>query len=136
MYRILYNAKEGDQNVQYSNSFYYDLAIGEKAETWVNELFSGGKKIEVKTDFKADKTKNIFIEIYSRGKLSGLSTTHAEYWIFKLNKISIIISTEELKKVVKHCHKLNGYIKGGDDDTSLGVLVPIKLLYEDFSNNI
>ena len=123
--------------MKYSSSFYYDLEIGEKAESWVNDIFSGGRKIEVKSDFKADKTKNIFIEIYSRGKLSGLSTTIAEYWIIKLNKVSFIISTIDLKQLVRHCHKLNGYIKGGDDNTSLGVLIPIKLLFdENISNNI
>ncbi len=47
--------------MKYSNSFYYDLDLGESSETWLNELFSDGKKIEVKTDLMADKTKNIFI---------------------------------------------------------------------------
>jgi hypothetical protein len=123
--------------MKYSSSFYYDLELGEKSETWLNELFSDGKKIEVKTDLMADKTKNIYIEIYSRGKKSGLTTTQAEYWIFKLSNVSIIISTKTLKEIVRHCFNINGYKKGGDNDTSLGVLVPINLLFnENISDNI
>lgn len=122
--------------MKYSNSFYYDLELGESSETWLKEIFEDGKKIEVKTDLMADKTKNIYIEIYSRGKKSGLSTTQAEYWIFKLTNVSIIISTINLKEIVRHCHRINGYKKGGDNDTSLGVLVPINLLFnENISNN-
>jgi hypothetical protein len=123
--------------MKYSSSFYYDLELGEKSETWLNELFSDGKKIEVKTDLMADKTKNIYIEIYSRGKKSGLTTTQAEYWIFKLTNASIIISTKNLKDIVRLCYNINGYKKGGDNNTSLGVLVPINLLFnENISNNI
>lgn len=123
--------------MKYSSSFYYDLELGESSETWLNELFSDGKKIEVKTDFMADKTKNIFIEIYSRGKKSGLSTTQAEYWIIKMTNVSVIISTKTLKEIVRHCFNINGYKKGGDNDTSLGVLVPINLLFnENISDNI
>lgn len=123
--------------MKYSSSFYYDLELGEETETWLKEIFSDGKKIEVKTDFLADKTKNIYIEIYSRGKKSGLSTTQAEYWIIKLTNVSLIISTKNLKEIVRHCFNINGLIKGGDNDTSKGVLVPIHLLFnENISNNI
>ena len=123
--------------MKYSSSFYYDLELGEKSETWLNELFSDGKKIEVKTDLMADKTKNIYIEIYLRGKKSGLTTTQAEYWIFKLTNVSIIISTKNLKDIVRVCYNIIGYKKGGDNNTSLGVLVPINLLFnENISDNI
>jgi hypothetical protein len=123
--------------MKYSSSFYYDLELGESSETWLNELFSDGKKIEVKTDLMADKTKNIFVEIYSRGKKSGLSTTQAEYWIIKMTNVSIIIATKTLKEIVRHCFSINGYKKGGDNDTSLGVLVPINLFFnENISDNI
>jgi hypothetical protein len=123
--------------MKYSSSFYYDLELGEQSETWLKELFSDGRKIEVKTDLMADKTKNIYIEIYSRGKKSGLSTTQAEYWIIKTQNVAIIISTKTLKEIVRHCFAINGFKKGGDNDTSLGVLVPINLLFnENISNNI
>jgi hypothetical protein len=123
--------------MKYSSSFYYDLELGEQSETWLKELFADGRKIEVKTDLMADKTKNIYIEIYSRGKKSGLSTTQAEYWIIKTQNVAIIISTKTLKEIVRHCFSINGFKKGGDNDTSLGVLVPINLLFnENISNNI
>ena len=116
--------------MKYSSSFYYDLELGESSETWLKEIFANGKKIEVKTDLMADRTKNIYVEIYSRGKKSGLSTTEAEYWIFKLTNVSIIISTINLKEIVRHCFSINGYKKGGDNDTSKGFLVPIIQLFK------
>ena len=118
--------------MKYSNSFTYDLSIGEKAETWISEIFNGVIKAEVKTDFLAHKTGNIYIEVYSRGKQSGISLTTAEYWIIKINEIdiTIIVSTQKLKEIVRKYFTLNGYKKGGDNDTSLGVLIPIKSLFE------
>jgi hypothetical protein len=118
--------------MKYSNSFTYDLTIGEEAETWISEIFNGKIKAEVKTDFIAYKTGNIYIEVFSRGKPSGISTSTAQYWIFKLDKIEItlIVGIDKLKAIVKKYHKLNGYKLGGDNDTSKGVLIPIKSLFE------
>lgn len=118
--------------MKYSNSFTYDLSIGEETETWVSELFSGKIKAEVKTDFIAHKTGNIYIEVISRNKPSGISTTTAHFWIYKITglDIAVIISTTKLKDIVRKYHKLNGYKKGGDNDTSSGVLIPIKSLFE------
>jgi hypothetical protein len=49
----------------------------------------------------------------------------------------IIISTKNLKDIVRLCYNINGYKKGGDNNTSLGVLVPINLLLnENISVNI
>lgn len=112
--------------MKYSSSFTYDLHIGTQAEDWVHELF-GNAKIEIKTDSMAHRTGNVFIEVYSRGKQSGISTTTADYWVYivERTKAVIIISTDRLKQLVKKCHSLNGFKKGGDNDTSLGVLVPL-----------
>ncbi len=41
--------------MKYSNSFTHDLNFGEKAEDWVNNIFSKGCKIEVKSDKKDDE---------------------------------------------------------------------------------
>lgn len=112
--------------MKYSSSFTYDLHVGTQAEDWVHSLF-GNAKVEVKTDSMADKTGNMYIEVYSRGKPSGISTTTAEYWIYiiEYSGAAIIIPTDRLKQLVRKCHGLNGYKKGGDNDTSLGVLVPL-----------
>jgi len=110
--------------MKYSSSFTYDLHLGEQAEDWAKELF-GNAKVEVKNDSMAHQTGNMFIEVYSRNKASGISTTTADYWLYKINDVAIVISTPKLKELVKKFHKQNGFTKGGDDDTSLGVLVPL-----------
>jgi len=115
--------------MKYSSSFYYDLDFAENAEKWVKDLFSNGFKVEVKSDRMASKTGNIYIEVYSRGQKSRISTTQADYWIYRLDDldIAIIISTKKLKEIIKF--QFNGkFVAGGDNDTSKGVLIPINLL--------
>lgn len=117
--------------MKYSSSYSYDLTIGEKAEEWVIDLFNGVKKIEVKTDFLSHRTGNIYVEVYSRGRKSGITTTDADYWIYKIAKIdsAAIIPVIRLRELVKKYH--NGkFVKGGDDDTSLGVLIPLAEIYK------
>lgn len=113
--------------MKYSSSYTYDLVVGEDAEDWVNEVIKVGSKVEVKTDSIAHKTGKMYIEVYSRGKASGISTTTADYWIYRVEQrgTAVIIETEKLKELVRKYYKLNGFKKGGDDDTSLGVLVPL-----------
>lgn len=116
--------------MKYSNSFYYDLDFGEKAEDWVKQVFSDGTKVEVKFDRMAHLTGNLFIEVYSRGKASGISTTQANYWIFlvKEKSYSLIVNTEKLKELCRIVHQIDGFVKGGDNNTSYGVLIPIKII--------
>lgn len=119
--------------MKYSSSFYYDLSLGEIGEDWVNELFNGNKLIEVKTDRLAHKTGNIFIEYECRNKPSGLATTTANYWIYRLNEIdtAIIISVEKLKKLCRYLYVNKMYLKnGGDNDLSKGFLIPINILFD------
>ena len=47
--------------MNYNNDFRYDLKIGQIAEKELDDIFKD-KKIEVKTDFIAQKTGNVFIE--------------------------------------------------------------------------
>ena len=113
-----------------SNSFYFDLDFGERAEDYLNEIFADGKKIEVKYDRMAHRTGNIYVEVYSRGKKSGISTTLANYWIFVIDKkyYAIIINVKKLKELCREVFQENGFTKGGDDNTSEGLLIPIKLI--------
>ena len=116
--------------MKHSSSFYYDLDFGEQAEDWVKELFSDGTKVEVKFDRMAHLTGNLFVEVYSRGKASGISTTKANYWIFRIQEKSyaLIVNTEKLKELCRIVHQTDGLIRGGDNNTSYGVLIPIKLI--------
>jgi len=116
--------------MKHSNSFYYDLDFGEKAEDWVKEIFTNGTKVEVKYDQMAHITGNIFVEVYFREKASGISVTQANYWIFKIKEksYSLIINTEKLKELCRIVHQTDGLVRGGDNNSSYGVLIPIKLI--------
>ena len=89
--------------MKYSSSFTHDLNFGESGEDWVNGIFAKGKKVEVKTDRMTHKTGNVFIEYESRGKPSGIATTDADYWVYKIDEVgfAIIFEVEILK--VKLC---------------------------------
>jgi len=76
--------------MKYNNDFKYDLEVGQVGEKYLGNILQS-KKIEVKTDLQAHKTGNIFIEYYSRGKPSGISTSEADFYAFILSNEKIII---------------------------------------------
>lgn len=41
--------------------------------------------VEVKEDFRVNDTGNVVVETRSRGKPSGLATTKADFWVFRLH---------------------------------------------------
>lgn len=118
--------------MKYSSNFNYDLDFGERTEDWINDLFRDGKKIEVKTDRMAHITGNIYVEVYSRGKPSGISTTKANYWVFKIEEkdYAIIVNVEKLRDICRVMVQINGFTYGGDNDTSKGILIPINLIIQ------
>lgn len=122
--------------MKHSSSFTHDLNFGEKAEDWLNILFKDGKLIEVKSDRLIHKTGNLFIEYRSRDKPSGLATTTANYWIYRMDMLdtAIILPTNLLKKVCRVYYKNNEFkIKGGDNNTSDGLLIPLIRLLKDLA---
>ena len=123
--------------MKYSSSFTHDLNFGEKAEDLINYMFSDGKHIEVKNDRLIHKTGNLFFEYESSGKPSGLATTTAEYWIYRIDEldISFIFPTKALKQVCRVYYKENLYLKnGGDNNSSKGFLIPLIKLLNDIAN--
>ncbi len=116
--------------MEFNSDFRYDLEYGiVEGETWFHNVVSNSK-FEVKTDRLSAKTGNIYIEYESRGKPSGIATTQADYWVYKIAEFkAIVIKTEELKMLVKQLvneGKARPNVKGGDNNTSIGVLVKIK----------
>lgn len=107
-----------------------DLAFGQKYENEFQKIVEG--TVEVKTDRLWKKTSNVFIEIESRQKPSGLAVSTARYWVFFLEvperkeQIFIGIPLHLLKKFVV------GYPlkRGGDNYTSIGHVVPAKDLVD------
>ena len=108
-------------------NFDIDLRFGNGGESLALSLLNGEEKVEVKTDRMAHLTGNIAVEFRCRGKLSGISTTEADYWAFVLNqnKRIIFIEVNELKRIARECFK-EGLIKnGGDGNKSEMVLIPL-----------
>ena len=122
--------------MKHSSSFSHDLNFGEIAEDWLNILFKDGRLIEVKSDRLIHKTGNLFIEYKSRDKPSGLATTTANYCIYRMDMLdtAIILPTNLLKKVCRVYYKNNEFkIKGGDNNTSDGLLIPLIRLLKDLA---
>jgi hypothetical protein len=69
--------------MKHNNDFRFDLQVGQTYENQLAELLQ--KKIEVKRDFRAMETGNIFVEYQSRNKPSGLATSEAHYWVYWLS---------------------------------------------------
>jgi hypothetical protein len=113
----------------YNSDFKYDLQIGQNYETLLYELL--GKRIEVKRDFKCLETGNIFIEYESRGKKSGIATSEAEWWCYWLSDFHLVlIELDKLKIICRQYLNTNRDVRGGDMNTSKGILLPVKTLFE------
>mgnify|MGYP003652686348 FL=1 len=129
--------------MDFNGDFRYDLALGQLGEGWVGSMLTN-KTIEVKFDFACYRTGNFYIEYESRGKPSGIATSKADYWMLiasteigeRLKKdlseitnddimFSIMISSERLKKICREKHYRRD-VKGGDNNTSLGILIKSK----------
>lgn len=107
--------------------FKYDLKLGEVGEGILGELLTL-KKIEVKRDFFTSMTGNIAVEFSSRGKPSGIATTEADWWAFIIceDKYILLIETQKLKKIARIQYKAGQVKKGGDNQTSELVIIPVK----------
>lgn len=115
--------------MQYNSNFRYDLAVGKVAEEALGEIFENAT-VEVKTDFKAKTTGNLFIEFKSRGKDSGISTSEADYWCFKIANLFLLIATDDLRVLIEPLKGTTAERTGGDNNTSIGVLLPLNTLIQ------
>ena len=114
--------------MKFNSDFAYDLKIGQDEEVWLADLLRG-QTVEVKRDFIASRTGNLFVEFSSRGKRSGLATTRADFWAFILDgQRVVIVPTKFLQQVARRAYKQGRTVRGGDNNTSEGVLVKLKEL--------
>ena len=120
-----------------NNNFDLDLDFGKVGEKYIEQVFEGDGRIEVKTERDIwATTGNIAIEVRCRGKLSGISTTDANTWIQLLSykktiKGGFIMPVNQLKARIKELHDSGEakLVMGGDDDASQMVLIPINKLF-------
>lgn len=111
--------------MEFNSDFRYDLKVGHVAEEQLAFLI--GCKVEVKNDQKAHITGNIFIEYESRGKRSGIATSEAEFYCIVINSSRfILLPKDELKQLCRKYIGTNRDVKGGDNNTSKGILLPLK----------
>jgi len=111
--------------MEYNSDFKYDLDLGQLGEKLVYDILTN-KKVEVKTDYKATETGNVFIEYYSRGKASGITTSKADFYCFVTSNVNItFIEIKELKKKCRKYLNTKRDVKGGDNNTSQGILLPL-----------
>ena len=118
----------------FNKNYTHDLQFGEMKEKELADILLN-QKIEVKTDRKWNETGNIAVEFMSRGKKSGISITEAKYWAFILdndNKIEgiIILPIDRLKQLSREYYSQGKITKGGDDNTSDMVLIPLKEIWK------
>lgn len=114
--------------MDYNNDFKYDLKIGQLKEQELAEIFDN-KKIEVKYDLQALNTNNVYVEYSSRDKLSGISTTTADYYCFSFGNTFHLIGVTELKKRCRKYLNTDRDKRGGDNNTSKGILLPLSELF-------
>lgn len=87
--------------------------------------------VEVKKDFKSQHTGNVVIEIQMNGKLSALSTTKADWWVFHLDDEEFIfIKPEQIRNMI-HREKLNPveFVGKGDFASKIAYLVKKDILF-------
>ena len=118
--------------MNYNSDFKYDLQLGQLGEKHLGNILDN-EKVEVKTDYQASDTGNLFIEYLSRGKESGIITTEATWFAFIVsNEKIILVSTNKLKKLCRPYLNTKRDVKGGDDNTSELALIPLEDLTNGF----
>jgi len=114
--------------MDYNNDFKYDLKVGQVKELELGKIFNDST-IEVKYDLLALKTKNVYVEYESRNKKSGISISKSDYYCFAFGNTFHLIKTYELKDKCRKYINTNRDKKGGDNNTSKGILLPIFELF-------
>tara|TARA_X000001388_G_scaffold8631_2_gene5345 strand:+ start:9072 stop:9455 length:384 start_codon:yes stop_codon:yes gene_type:complete len=108
--------------------FRWDLEVGQIAEKWLGGILNSNT-IEVKRDFVASRTGNVFVEFSCRDKPSGIATTMATHWAFVFDDETVVLlPTEKLKVIAREAYRKRGTFKGGDSNASLGVLIRVERL--------
>tara|TARA_R110000850_G_scaffold221286_3_gene347105 strand:+ start:145 stop:579 length:435 start_codon:yes stop_codon:yes gene_type:complete len=126
-----------------NNDFKFDLEIGQGAENLLATILQDST-LEVKFDMYTND--RFFIELTSKRynndcgcykeQKSGLASTEAIYYALMKNNFFMIITTRDLKDLIKAKAKelgikINDLLKsGGDDGRTYGVLITISEITE------
>ena len=111
--------------MKHNSDFRYDLQLGQLAEKKIADMLTN-KKLEVKRDFKAQETGNVFVEYGNGNKNSGLATTQADYYVFVISFTQMVfIETTKLKELCRKYYGSAMDIRGGDKNKSKGILLSV-----------
>jgi hypothetical protein len=121
----------------------YDSSM-EDGDIWIPSISTTLPSIEVKTDFKAVETKNLFFEVMSDGEFSGIKKTKSKWWVSYSPQLNMFWQLDQagIKKLVdfhtsNYSIKFHGkeypskYVKVWDDKTKKyksGYVFPIVLV--------
>lgn len=115
--------------------FDFDLTHGEYAEGIAATILkSRGSKVEIKHERLTNFTGNLAIEYESRGKKSGIAITTADWWIVFIDDewgepTSFVgLHIPELKRFLKLNWNRLRKTRGGDENTSQLILLPLRLV--------
>jgi hypothetical protein len=129
----------------YNPNWDIDLKFGVEGEHALAGLFAAidgdSAQVEVKTDRKAIATGNLYVECLqlpsgaTEYKPSGVATSNASHWAFKVEFVTIIVPTKELLWAARHKAKRDGLVVGGKngDNPTKGVLLKLSDILEAFN---
>jgi len=132
--------------IKFNHDWRYDLEVGQEGENFVSKILRNGNEsytVEVKFDTRAHETKNFYIEYASRGKKSGVLKSQADYYcMMTVNEsFCLMVKTDHLRKAMKawknkciaqDLEPSNTWQKrGGDNLTSVGMLIPARELIDE-----
>jgi hypothetical protein len=125
----------------YEPRFDFDLRRGQVGEEYVGTILEAiaSDSIEVKTDYGANRTGNLYVEFEQENKQgvwvpSGIATSEATYWAFAFQDGVIFIKLERLKEICRTFYQQDpngnvGYRQGNENSSSSrGVKLPVKYL--------
>lgn len=87
--------------------------------------------VEVKKDFMSKYTGNVVVEVQMNGKLSALSTTKADWWVFHLDDEEFIfIKPDQIRDMI-HRERLTPveFVGKGDYASKIAYLVKKNILF-------
>ena len=113
-------------------------AVGEEYVGTILEKIASGS-IEVKTDYGANRTGNLYVEFEQEGRdgvwrPSGIATSEAEYWAFAFKDGVIFIKLERLKEICRDVYLQEpqrnvGFRQGNEHSNSTrGIKLPVNQL--------
>jgi len=131
--------KKGQFDLVVENTFNKSKTAGDVGERWVNKCLES--RVEVKTELDTKEINwrtsgNIIIEINGyNGRKSGISITEADTWVQVLTVdskplVALMFDVDTLKQLLReHWDELT-IVKGGDNNYSKMIKLPIKKLLE------